>query len=182
MGSAELVLTQLERAFDAARVDVEALDDDEYFWEPVTPCWSVRRREAAGPGWGTGDWVCEDVWPPPVPLPVTTIAWRLTHLSAWTDVYRSYAFEDSSLGLPGFEVPGSAAAALGWLDRSQRAFAAAVATVRDDELDELRPAHWGALLPIEFLVWTIQFEHVHHGAEISLLRDLRRGSAQDRQP
>jgi hypothetical protein len=24
------------------------------FWEPATPCWSVRRREQAAAGWGTG--------------------------------------------------------------------------------------------------------------------------------
>ena len=90
-----MLRTQLQRAFHAALGDVEGLDDGEYFWEPVTGCWSVRRRGEAERGWGTGEWVCEDVWPPPAPLPVTTIAWRLVHLCAWTDVYRSYAFEDA---------------------------------------------------------------------------------------
>ena len=176
-GAADLLRTQLQRAFHAAFVDVDGLDDGECFWEPVVSCWSVRRRGEAEPGWGTGEWVCEDVWPPPEPLPVTTIAWRLVHLCAWTDVYRSYAFEDGSLGLPGFDVPGTAAGALDWFARSQRAFTAAVASLRDEDLDELRPAHWGGLLPIEFLVSTIAVEHVHHGAEITLLRDLRRGVA-----
>ncbi|NEE57439.1 DinB family protein, partial [Streptomyces sp. SID8455] len=30
-------------------IGVTPLGDDEYFWEPVPGCWSVRRREA-GPG------------------------------------------------------------------------------------------------------------------------------------
>ena len=146
-------------------------------------CWSVRRRGEAEPGWGTGDWVCEDVWPPPEPLPVTTIAWRLVHLCVWTDVYRSYAFEDGSLGLPGFEVPGTAA-------RSTRL--ARPVTARPSPppsrrcatrtSTSCRPAHWGGLLPIEFLVSTIAVEHVHHGAEITLLRDLRRGVARPLTP
>ena len=70
-------------------------------------CWSVRRREDAGKAWGTGDWVCEDAWPPPDPLPLTTIAWWLAHLAAWTDVYRSWTFEDQRLDLRDVDVLGA---------------------------------------------------------------------------
>jgi hypothetical protein len=49
--------------------------DDEYFWEPVAGCWSLRLRDGRWQldGGGGGG-------PAPRPVPVTTIAWRLGHL------------------------------------------------------------------------------------------------------
>ena len=175
--AADQLRATLSQAFESMRWIVEGLTDDEYFNEPVTRCWSVRRRADAGPGWGTGDWICEDAWPQPDPLPVTTIAWRLVHTCAWTDVYRDWTFGDAKLRLADIEVAGSAGDALDWLGDSQEDFAAHVASLTDTELDDVRPAHWGALLPIGDLVGSIAVEHIHHGAEIGVLRDLYRGSA-----
>ena len=42
---------------------------------------------------------------------------------------------------------------------------------------EPRPAHWGESVPVVRLVTTMLTEHVHHIAEIGVLRDLRRGHA-----
>ena len=52
------------------------LTDEEYFWEPVAGCWSLRQDEQGRwrlDGGGGGG-------PAPDPAPVTTIAWRLGHL------------------------------------------------------------------------------------------------------
>ena len=149
----------------------------EYFWELTSRCWSVRKRVDAGVGWGTGVWVCEDDWPPPDPPPVTTIAWRLAHLSVWTEVYRDRTFGAARLGLPQLDPGGSAGAAVDWLIRAQESFTAEVAEIDDVRLSELRPAHYGPELPIGKLVWMIIQEHIHHGAEIRLLGDLKRGHA-----
>lgn len=70
---------------DGSRTPVGALTDDEYLWEPVADCWSVRRR-TDGPGAraillaaGTGDWGRDAApHPHPVPPPFTTLAWRLS--------------------------------------------------------------------------------------------------------
>jgi len=48
------------------------LTDDEYFWEPVPGCCTVRRTES-------GDYRADDADRPGNP-PLTTIAWRLWHL------------------------------------------------------------------------------------------------------
>ena len=50
-------------------------DHEEYLWEPVPGCWSIR---PTGPG-GRGEF--EQAWPDPEPALVTTIAWRLSHLA-----------------------------------------------------------------------------------------------------
>ena len=65
------------------RARLDGLTDAEYLWEPVAGCWSVRRRgesRTATP-FGSGDHVVDFAYPAPSPAPVTTIAWRLGHLS-----------------------------------------------------------------------------------------------------
>jgi hypothetical protein len=172
----------LRTSFDNVRWLLEDVDDGDCFWEPATPCWSVRGRNDAGAGWGTGDWVCEDTWPPPDPLPITSIAWRMAHLAAWTDIYRNWTFQDQTLGLRRFEVPGDRDGLAEWLYTAQDRFSESVALLEEEELAELRPAHYGPLLPIHRLVSGIAVEHIHHGAEIGLLRDLRRGHARVQPP
>jgi hypothetical protein len=65
---------------------------------------------------------------------------------------------------------------------AQDRFSESVALLEEEELAELRPAHYGPLLPIHRLVSVIAVEHIHHGAEIGLLRDLRRGHARVQPP
>lgn len=177
-GPDALVEGRLRHSFARTRRILEGLTDDEFFWEPVEPCWSVRPLAEVAAGWGVGEWRCEDVWPAPEPPPVTTIGWRLVHLAAWTDVYRSFAFEDRRESLLRMDVPGTADAAVAWLDRAQDRFVDALARLAPGAFDEPRPAHWGELMPLSTLAGVIELEHIHHGAEISLLRDLHRGSAQ----
>ena len=64
------------------RPRLEGLTDDEYFWEPVPGCWSIRpRSEARAPiAIGAGDFVAEFELPEPSTPPFTTIAWRLSHV------------------------------------------------------------------------------------------------------
>ncbi len=174
MGAADQLRWMVSDAFANARWHVESLADDEYCWEPVDRCWAVRPRASAVTGWGTGEFLCEDTWPPPDPVPVTTIAWRIVHVAAWTDVYRDWTFGDAAASLRDFEVPGRAADAVAWLCRAQDAFAAAVEGLTDADLDDRRPAHYGPHLPVWYLVQSIAVEHVHHGAEIGALRDLHR--------
>jgi hypothetical protein len=176
--AADLLRAQLHHAWTNARWVLEGLDEGEYHWEPTPLSWSVRRRGAAVHGWGTGEFACEDAWPPPEPLPVPTIAWRVIHLAAWTDIYRDWTFGNARLGLNDLVVPGDASSGLAWLYRAQDGFTAAVDALEDTSVFELRPAHWGQSLPIARLVTTMLTEHVHHIAEIGVLRDLRRGHAQ----
>jgi hypothetical protein len=63
------------------------------------------------------------------------------------------------------------------LRRVQDEFASAVSGLRNQDLLRLRPVHWGAELPVGALVWQIAMEHLHHSAEIGVLRDLCRGAA-----
>jgi hypothetical protein len=67
------------------RERLERLSDDEFSWEPVPACWTVRRTER-------GTWAGDDAVPDPTPPPFTTIGWRLVHLGECTLMYHEYAF------------------------------------------------------------------------------------------
>jgi hypothetical protein len=178
LGARGLLQRQLAHAFAASRWQVEGLSDDEYFWEPHAGSWSVRRRGTAPspqPS-GRGEWVIDGEWPLSGPPPLTTIAWRLVHLAAWTAVYADWTFATATRSYDDVEVPGRARDAVLLLHRVQDEFASAVTSLSDHELTEMRPVHWGEHLPVATLVWQIAVEHLHHSAEIGVLRDLRRGS------
>ena len=176
--AADVLKVHLRQAWLDARRVLDGVTDDEYFWEPSSRCWSIRPRDDTSVrGWGSGEFVCEDAWPPPNPLPTTTIAWRVIHLAAWTDVYRQFAFGGTRPDLNDFDVPGDAAAGITLLLDTQDEFIDAVEALGPESMFELRPAHWGDSAPLVRLITTMLTEHVHHLAEIGVLRDLRRGHA-----
>ena len=110
----------------------------------------------------------------------TTIAWRVIHLAAWTDIYREWAFGTERPTLLDAEVPGDATGGLAWLYTAQDLFMSSVDALDDVSVFELRPAHWGESLPAVNLVTAMLTEHVRHIAEIGVLRDLHRGHARTR--
>jgi hypothetical protein len=63
-----LLLEQFDQAREMARVRLAGLGDEEYLWEPVPGCWSIRRRdEAVTPrAFGPGEWVI-DLGAPDIP-------------------------------------------------------------------------------------------------------------------
>jgi hypothetical protein len=71
-------------------------------------------------------------------------------------------------------MPGNAAAATRWLAASQVPLNAVLAELADANLDTLRKTNWGEWWPWHKIFTTLVREQVHHGAEISLLRDLYR--------
>lgn len=65
------------------RPRLDGLTDEEYLWEPVHDCWSIRQlgeAVSADPR-GAGDYLIDWEYPEPDPPPVTTIAWRIGHIA-----------------------------------------------------------------------------------------------------
>lgn len=161
------------------RPRLDGLTDDEYFWEPVPGCWSLRPRAEVDPdiALGSGDYALEYGWPEPTPAPVTTIAWRLGHLITGVLGARSASHFGTAPADPKiFRYPITAAAALEQLDS---AYANWTTGVRDLGLGGLSqpcgPAEGPyAEYPLASLVLHINRETLHHAAEITLLRDLYR--------
>lgn len=169
----------------ASRLDrrLEGLTDDEYRWEPVGGCWSIRPdadgvwRADLGPGGSMAT--------PTSPPPFTTLAWRLWHLGAspnptwppprpasaaelvdqWWAPRRSHS---SANALP------DAQTARRLVAEHWAGFADAVGEFSDDDLLHAMgpvagPFAEGTVLG---LVLHIGDELVHHAAEVGVLRDL----------
>jgi hypothetical protein len=165
------------------RPRLDGMTDDEYFWEPVAGCWSVRPRgQATAPiAAGPGDYVLEYAYPEPDPPPVTTIAWRLTHITvACLGARVASHFSGPPVDWNTFPYAGTAAAALSQLDEAYAAWTAGVRGLGADGLARpCGPAEgpW-ARSPMAELILHINKEVIHHGAEIALLRDLYRGKGE----
>jgi hypothetical protein len=162
---------------DRLRPRLEGLTDDEYRWEPVPGCWSVRPRAAstAPITAGAGDSVIEFAYPPPDPEPVTTIAWRIGHLIVGVFGARNAShFGGPPMDYDTFDHPLTAADALDALDAGHARWSAAVRGLDADGLARLCGPAEGpyAEEPLATLVLHINREVIHHGAEIALLRDL----------
>lgn len=161
------------------RPRLDGLTDDEYFWEPVAGCWSIRRRAAdAGPVLhGSGDHRIEYAVPEPTPPPVTTIAWRLGHLIVGVLGQRGAAhFGGPPCDYQSFGYAGTAGEALRQLDEAYSVWIKGVRGLGPDQLARpCGPAEGPyAEYPMAALVLHINREVIHHGAEICLLRDLYR--------
>ena len=181
-----LLVGQLEFYWDVhLRPRLEGLTDEEYFWEPVEGCWSLRRA-------ADGRWRLDGAWPeaspPPSPPPLTTIAWRLVHVGATCLANRASAFFGGS-GVPAdadmfdprhvpADLPGGAAEALAFLERSYRRWHDGIAGLDEEALGRPLGPRGGpyAADPMAALIVHISREVMHHGAEIALLRDLYRAT------
>ncbi|MET7486398.1 DinB family protein [Streptomyces sp. NPDC005538] len=175
---------------DGTDTPVGPMTDAEYFWEPVPDCWSVRRR-TDGPGAratllaGQGDWGRDAAsYPHPWPPPFTTLAWRLSHLTELLALRADHTAGSHGLTRADHPVSGDAVGAVAAFDAAAGAWRKALLSVDDAALDTVGyctyPHGSDAEEPFIDIVWWVNQEVLHHGAEIALLRDLHRGMAHGR--
>jgi hypothetical protein len=177
-----LLVGQLEFYWDVhLRPRLDGLTDEEYFWEPVEGCWSLRR----GPD---GGYRLDGGRQESAPPPLTTIAWRLVHVGATCLANRaSTFFGDGSV--PGdadmfdprhvpADLPGGGAEAIAFLERSYRHWHDGIAGLDDEGLARPLGPRGGPYAedPMAELIAHINREVMHHGAELCLLRDLYRAT------
>ncbi len=158
------------------RPRLDTLTDDEYFWEPVGDCWTIRPGEN---GALTIDWA----YPEPTPPPVTTIAWRLAHIIVGVLGMRSAShFDGPPLDYMTYPYAASAEAALKQLDDAYARWRDGVRGLTPADLERPCGEAEGPYSdrPLAALVLHIHRETIHHGAEILLLRDLYLRTGSDR--
>ncbi|WCD84474.1 hypothetical protein KPP03845_100797 [Streptomyces xanthophaeus] len=169
---------------DGTQTRVGPMTDEEYLWEPVPGCWTVRRR-TDGPGpratllAGAGDWGRDAAaYPHPWPPPFTTLAWRLSHISEMVTLRADHTAGRHALTRDDHVVPGDAAGAVAAFEEGAAAWRKALLGVDDAALDTVGyctyPHGSDAEEPFVDIVWWVNQELLHHGAEIALLRDLYR--------
>jgi hypothetical protein len=172
----QTLLEQLDWHWNAQlRPRLDGLTDEEYLWEPVAGCWSVRPRDPGGDQYGSGPFTIDWVYPQPEPAPVTTIAWRLAHLVVGVFGARNAShFGGPPADYLTWEYAGTAAQALDQLDAAYAGWAAGVRGLGEEGLTRACGPAEGPFAEVSLagLVLHINREAIHHGAEIALLRDL----------
>jgi hypothetical protein len=146
------------------RPRLAGLTDDEYFWEPVPGCWSLRR-----------DGGIDFAFPAPEPAPFTTISWRLAHVIVGVLAMRNHShFDGPPADYQSWPYATDAATALDQLDDAYRRWIEGVRGLDEDALRRpIGPAEGPfAERPMIDLVLHINREVIHHGAEIACIRDL----------
>jgi len=144
------------------------------FWEPVSDCWSLRRRPPAPDRSDPGLGIDSDERDSSID-PVTTIAWRLGHLIVDVLGARTHrVFDGPAIERSTYLFPKTAQTALTQLDDAYLRWSDGVAHVTEEELahpcgpDE--PHFQGQ--PLATLVLHVNREVLCHCAEAALLRDL----------
>ena len=154
---------------------LEGLTDEEFFWEPVEDCWSVRRR---GDEWALDG---DDRGGPA--SPVTTIAWRLCHVAVENIGSRANAFFGKDLQTEGSSmhddryappVPGTAQDAVALLVHSHQRWREGLAGLDDEAMMKPLGPMGGPFADdaMAALALHVSRETMHHGGEIGTLRDL----------
>jgi hypothetical protein len=162
-------------AWPLARSRLAGLTDEEFRWEPVEGCWSLRRKgELRTPlpaDAAPGDWWIDGVEPAPDPPPFTTIAWLVSHMILgtwnWTDIIAGRPIA------PEPALPSRADSAVGLWERVISSFERTVAAMPDEDLRGTVGA-WGGEVARSFLIAHVVAELLHHSAEVGRLRDLYR--------
>ena len=174
------LLKQFDGATEQLRNRLAGLSDDEYFWEPVAHCWSVRRPEQirSGNPVGGGDWLIDQERPEPDPPPLTTIAWRMNHLAVGLTMRTDYTTGSRAMQWQDYHPAGTAEDGTAALTEAFAGWRLALTSMSDTELDQVGrssfPWGWDPRLPFLDIVYWVNQELISHGAEIALLRDLYR--------
>lgn len=167
MGLARSTVSLLDFIWPRVRGRLDGISDEEYLWEPVPGCWSVRER--------AGTWEIEREIPAPQPPPVTTIAWRTWHIAAeCIDGFLRLGFEAKALDLGDREWFAHADEALAAMDTAWAVFSDCFHQLDDTAMARELGDSFGPYARDNRadLLLHIADELIHHGAEIALLRDL----------
>jgi hypothetical protein len=162
-----LLALQMDEAYGSLLGSIEGLTDEEFLWEPVPGCWTVRLD--------TRDrWTLDYAIPAPAPPPFTTIAWRLIHLATCKVMYYEHAFGPAELTWDSLEIPHTFTDSTAMLKTGQQLLRNALDGLADADLEEERRTNWGDMWPTWRIFWVMISHDLGHGAEIGCLRDLYR--------
>ena len=178
----ELLRLQLAYSFAVVRERIEGISDDEFFWEPVADCWSVRpvgdatsaqtaEAKASRCGWFAEHGFDGATFNVPEPPPFTTIAWKLQHMASCNVMYHEHAFGDRR-DLWGDLVPHTARGAIELWQEGHQLLVDELDRMTEDTLDSTVLTEWGAEWPAWRIFWVNTHHDLQHGSEIACIRDL----------
>ncbi|MFE6197280.1 DinB family protein [Streptomyces sp. NPDC057838] len=168
----ELLREQFELTWSLFEYHLERLDPEDFLWEPVPHCWTLRR--AADGSW-VPDWA--DTEPDPVPVP--TIAWVSWHIGWWWSVTLDHARGRPPRDRADIAWPGAGSATVTWLRDLRTAWLSVLDGLADADLDATAPFPWrdDPRYTVAHMVAWVNTELTKNVSEIGQLRLLRAASA-----
>lgn len=112
----------------------------------------------------------------------------LKHAAGWSEVYRTYAFDHTPKHWAQIDWPHGLRDQviksesylndmIAWFDKIHQDWMEGLSTIREDQLDELRPVHWGEEYPLFDIVVLIAGHHIYHSGELNQVLSICRGEA-----
>jgi hypothetical protein len=169
------LLATAEFAYQRLHTRLAGLTDEEYFWEPGPGCWSIREQD-------DGTWRADGSEWPMKPAPLTTIAWRLCHLTDMLAGERNATWIGAepvgALNKSG--EPVTASDAIAQLEQAYDLFKGNVAAADAETLTEPMgevAGYYATDSRAAFVLHELD-ELIHHGSEIAAMRDMYRATRQ----
>jgi DinB superfamily len=159
----DVLLFTMDEAYTRLRDRLEGLTEDEFFWKTVPKAWTIYEDRP-------GHWTYDYAIPDPIPPPVTTIAWQVTHLATTRFMYHEWAYGAAKLTFPQLEIPDTVAGAIKFLADGYQALRADLEV--ENDLDQPRKTNWGEMWPAWRIFTTMTDHDALHSGTIGCLRDL----------
>ncbi len=175
-----VLIEQLTDAAELSQCRCADMTDHEYLWEPVGGMWSIRPRDqtATSAAFGPGQWVLDREFVDPFAAgPLTTIAWRVSHLLHGFNGRYEWTFGSRQVdpaSVVDFTPRAVDALELLWAEVAR--WVSGLETLTAEQLDQTGFGQypWGldSQLPFIGIVRWVNREFIHHMAEVALMRDL----------
>lgn len=177
-----VLVDQLTQSAELSKGRLEGLSDTEYLWEPYEDMWSVRRagEQRTPHAYGPGEWKLDlERGDPFAPGPLTTIAWRIGHVTSMFAGRWEWTFGTRSIDPDGtVDFSPVADVALERLWHEVERWVVSTEGLTDEQLDVpgfgAYPQGLDPQIPFIGILWWVNREFIHHLAEVALLRDLYR--------
>jgi hypothetical protein len=112
----------------------------------------------------------------------------LKHAAGWSQVYRSYAFDQNPQHWTQIDWPHDLRDeiiiskrylndVIDWFDKLHLMWMEALSTIGENQLDDLRPVHWGEQYPLYDIIVLIAGHHIYHAGELNQVLSIYRGEA-----
>jgi len=149
-----ILLVDTDLMFRAVLDAIDGLTTEEFFWEPVDGCWSIRSTPEGG---FTQDWT-----PAPIVAPSTTIAWRLAHIGQSLAAHALRLFQRGSFSYATYRPAASVQGERPFLEGSFSLWRRGI-----EDTTELTPTRVAEVL-------SFNHHHLGHAKEIDAIRQLYR--------
>ncbi|PMR62457.1 damage-inducible protein DinB [Verrucosispora sp. ts21] len=151
---------------------LQRLTPEQFRWEPVAHCWTVRRDAA-------GRWVPDWADTEPDPVPVPTVAWLTWHIGWWWGVALDHLQGRPPRERTEIHWPGDGTPTIEWLDELRTQWHDVLNRLTDADLDQVAPFPWPydpEHTVAHLLAW-VNAELMKNAAEIGQLRLLHQADS-----